>query len=100
MLVFGFTLALLYFTGSTEGEYALAGHLPILHYRHRSRDTERLSMEQFPLGLIPGGRYSSLRVSYSPGDMFLLFTDGITEVVNERDEEVGLARLERLRATG
>jgi len=33
-------------------------------------------MEQFPLGLIPGGRYSSQRVSYSPGDMFLLFTDG------------------------
>ena len=28
--------------------------------------------------------------------MFLLFTDGITEVVNERDEEFGLARLEQL----
>ena len=53
-------------------------------------------MEQFPLGLIPGGRYSSLRVSYSPGDMFLLLTDGITEVVNEQDEEFGLSRLEQL----
>jgi serine phosphatase RsbU (regulator of sigma subunit) len=53
-------------------------------------------MEQFPLGLIPGGRYESQRVSYSPGDMFLLVTDGITEVVNERDEEFGLARLEQL----
>jgi serine phosphatase RsbU (regulator of sigma subunit) len=53
-------------------------------------------MEQFPLGLIPGGRYESQRVSYSPGDMFLLLTDGITEVVNERDEEFGLARLEQL----
>ena len=53
-------------------------------------------MEQFPLGLIPGGSYASQRVSYSPGDMFLLLTDGITEVVNERDEEFGLARLEQL----
>jgi serine phosphatase RsbU (regulator of sigma subunit) len=53
-------------------------------------------MEQFPLGLIPGGRYASQRVSYSPGDIFLLVTDGITEVVNERDEEFGLARLEPL----
>lgn len=26
----------------------------------------------------------------------MLLTDGITEVVNERDEEFGLARLERL----
>jgi len=90
------TLALLYFDGSTQAEYALAGHLPILHYRHGSGETARLFMEQFPLGLIPGGRYASQRVDYSPGDVFLLLTDGITEVVNERDEEFGLARLERL----
>jgi len=90
------TIAMLYFDGSTQAEYALAGHVPILHYRHCTRDTTRLSMEQFPLGLLPGGRYASQRVSYSPRDLFLLLTDGITEVVNERDEEFGLARLERL----
>jgi len=90
------TLALLYFNSSSEAEYTLAGHLPILHYRHQHGDTTRLSMEQFPLGLIPGGSYTSHRVSYSPGDLFLLFTDGITEVVNEQEEEFGLARLERL----
>jgi serine phosphatase RsbU (regulator of sigma subunit) len=90
------TLAMLYFDGSAPAEYAVAGHLPILHYRYRSGDTARLSMEQFPLGLIPGGRYESQRVSYSPCDIFLLLTDGITEVVNERGEEFDLARLERL----
>ncbi|MGA7314844.1 MAG: PP2C family protein-serine/threonine phosphatase [Silvibacterium sp.] len=90
------TLALLYFNSSSDAEYTLAGHLPILHYRHQHGDTTRLSMEQFPLGLIPGGSYTSQRVSYSPGDLFLLFTDGITEVVNEQEEEFGLARLERL----
>jgi hypothetical protein len=90
------TLALLHFDGSDQAEYTLAGHVPILHYRHRSRDTARLSMEQFPLGLIPGGRYASQHVRYLPGDLFLLLTDGITEVVNGRDEEFGLARLEGL----
>ena len=90
------TLALLHFDGSTQAEYALAGHVPILHYRHRSGDTARLSMEQFPLGLVPGAHYASQRVSCSPRDLFLLLSDGITEVVNERDEEFGLARLERL----
>jgi len=90
------TLALLHFDGSAQAEYALAGHVPILHYRHRSGDAARLCMEQFPLGLIPGGRYASQRVTYSPSDLFLLLTDGITEVVNQRDEEFGLARLERL----
>lgn len=90
------TLALLRFDGSAQAEYALAGHLPILHYQHQSGDTVRLSMEQFPLGLIPGGHYASQRVGYSSLDVFLLLTDGVTEVVNERDEEFGLARLERL----
>src|SRR5208282_6694162 len=90
------TIAMLYFDGSAEAEFALAGHVPILHYRHGSGDAVQLAMEQFPLGLIPGGRYASERVSYSPGDLFLLVTDGITEVFNERDEEFGLTRLERL----
>lgn len=90
------TAALLYFDGSAEAEYALAGHVPILHYRDRSRDTARLSMEQFPLGLFPGGDYASQRVTYAPRDLFLMLTDGISDVPNDRDEEYGLARLEQL----
>jgi serine phosphatase RsbU (regulator of sigma subunit) len=90
------TLALLRFDGSAQAEYALAGHVPILHYRDRSRDTARLSMQQFPLGLIPGGCYTSQRVTYSSRDLFLMFTDGISEVPNDRDEEFGLTRLEHL----
>jgi sigma-B regulation protein RsbU (phosphoserine phosphatase) len=90
------TLALLRFDGCSEAEYALAGHPPILHYRHGSRDTARLSMEQLPLGLIPGGSYASKRVIYSPRDLFLMVTDGITEVANARDEEFGLTRLQEL----
>jgi serine phosphatase RsbU (regulator of sigma subunit) len=90
------TLALLRFDGSSEAEYALAGHPPILHYRHGSRDTARLSMEQLPLGLFSGGFHASKRVIYSPRDLFLMVTDGITEVANTRDEEFGLTRLQEL----
>jgi serine phosphatase RsbU (regulator of sigma subunit) len=57
-------------------------------------------MEQFPLGLIAGGTYMSQRVGYSPGDVFLMLTDGVTEVANERDEEFGLERLEQLLSQG
>jgi hypothetical protein len=90
------TLALLRFGGPSEAEYAVAGHPPILHYRHCSSDTVRLSMEQLPLGMIPGGSYASKRVMYSPRDLFLMITDGITEVANARDEEFGLSRLQEL----
>jgi Stage II sporulation protein E (SpoIIE) len=92
------TLALLRFDSSSEAEYALAGHPPILHYRHGSRDVALLSMEQIPLGLIPGGSYASECVVYSPHDLFLMVTDGITEVANARDEEFGLTRLQELLA--
>jgi hypothetical protein len=90
------TLALLHFDGSAQTEYASAGHVPILHYRHRSRDVTSLSMQQFPLGLIPGGCYESQRVSFSSRDLFLMVTDGISEVPNAQDEEFGLERLQQL----
>jgi len=53
-------------------------------------------MEQLPLGLMPGGRYSSRRVAYSGRDVFLMLTDGISEVPNANDEEFGLDHLEQL----
>jgi serine phosphatase RsbU (regulator of sigma subunit) len=90
------TLAMMRFDGSTRVEYALAGHLPILHYQARSREVKRLSMEAFPLGLLPGGRYESARVDCSSGDVFVMLTDGITEVVNVKDVEFGLSNVQDL----
>jgi len=90
------TIALLYFDGSSEVEYSLSGHPPILHYRVSTGNIARLAMEQLPLGLMPGGRYSSQRVIYSARDLFLMISDGISEVPNENDEEFGLDRLEHL----
>jgi len=90
------TLAGVFFDGSQEAEYTLAGHLPILHYRQCSREVVRLSMEQFPLGLLPGSSYSSKRVPYASGDVFLIISDGIVEVDDDKNDEFGLERVERL----
>jgi energy-coupling factor transport system substrate-specific component len=90
------TLAILCFDDSMEVEYAVAGHPAILHYRADRRDTARLSMNQFPLGLMPGGQYASARIAYAPGDVFLMLTDGIPEAENESDEQFGLERVEQI----
>ena len=90
------TLALLRFDGAPQVEYAVAGHLPILHYCNSSHQVVRLFMQQFPLGLLPGSSYTSARVAASPGDVFLMLTDGVSETVNEKDEEFGLGRIEKL----
>ena len=49
--------------------------------------TVQLRLEQLPLGLVPDGAYATRGVTYSARDLFLMVTDGITEVANERDEE-------------
>ena len=90
------TMAGIFFDGSGEAEYFLAGHPPILHYRASCCETVRLSMSQFPLGLLSGHSYHSERVRYSPGDLFLVVTDGIVEVTDDRDQEFGFERIEQI----
>lgn len=55
------TLALLRFDDSSEAEYCIAGHPPILHYRKSGNDMARLAMQQFPIGLLGTEDYVSAR---------------------------------------
>ena len=89
------TLAALRFdrTGD-QVEYALAGHMPILHYRAAEGAIVRLAQEQFPLGLMPGSHYVTCGAPCTRGDLFVLFSDGIVEVADKSDEDFGIGRLE------
>lgn len=73
--------------------YALAAHPPILHYRMNAR-TEHISVEQFPLGLLPVSDYSADATTMASGDLLIAVTDGILEASNESDDEFGLDRLQ------
>lgn len=48
------------------------------------------------LGLVPGLEYQQASVTLSPGDSVVLYTDGVTEAMNESEEEFGMDRLEGL----
>ena len=74
-------------------EYTLAGHLPILHYRATTGTIEALSLQQFPLGFFDHSRYETRRVGCAPGDLFVLFSDGIVEAANAIDEQFGVDRV-------
>ena len=79
-----------------EMHYVNAGHNdPIL--RRASGAIERLSTGGPPFGLpsfTDAPRpYASARVRFEPGDLLIIFTDGVVEAVNESDEEYGEARL-------
>ncbi len=72
--------------------YINAGHnAPIL--RRSSGGVERLTAGGLPLGIRANGSYESGSVSLQAGDWLVIFTDGLVEAVNERDEEYGERRL-------
>jgi len=72
--------------------YVRAGHnVPVL--RRASGQLERLEEGDLPLGIKPETRFPSTEVTLAPGDLLVIFTDGVIEAVNERDQEFGEERL-------
>ncbi len=67
-----------------------AGHMPALVYRSATKTIEEaVTRDQtgFPLGVAEGIPYDAVTVALNPGDLAVLFTDGVTEAKNKRDEE-------------
>jgi sigma-B regulation protein RsbU (phosphoserine phosphatase) len=72
--------------------YINAGHnAPIL--RRSSGAIERLSNGGLPLGMWADKSYESGDVTLQPGDWLVIFTDGVVEAENSRQEEYGESRL-------
>jgi phosphoserine phosphatase RsbU/P len=73
-------------------DYINAGHNnPIL--RRASGLIERLDVGGLPFGILPEVKYESAQVTLAPGDWLVIFTDGLVEAENARQEEYGEARL-------
>ena len=68
--------------------YANCGHLPALLLRD-GRTVERLNSTGTVLGLFPRWGGTIEEYTLCPGDTLVLYTDGITESVNVRDEDFG-----------
>ncbi|MCX6598607.1 MAG: SpoIIE family protein phosphatase [Acidobacteria bacterium] len=79
----------------TTGEtvYCNAGHNPPLLVRANG-DVETLEGGGMILGILPKAQYSERRTQLDPGDVLVLFSDGVTEGVKAgTDEEFGEDRL-------
>ena len=85
------------FYGVLDGEgrtlrYTSAGHpRPIL--KRASGTVEQLENSGAVLGVFPNWKYEDSSVQLEPGDLLLLFTDGITEAAKADGEEFGEKRL-------
>jgi sigma-B regulation protein RsbU (phosphoserine phosphatase) len=83
--------------GARTMRYARAGHNPILHLEASTRATHVLMPQGIGLGIDRGQRFAGLleeaEVPLRPGDVFLFFTDGLSEAMNGRSELFGERRL-------
>jgi serine phosphatase RsbU (regulator of sigma subunit) len=72
--------------------YSNGGHNPPMMVRQNG-DVERLDTGGLPIGMMQGVAYEQAIVTFEPGDVLVIYSDGITESVNERDEEFEEERL-------
>jgi PAS domain S-box-containing protein len=73
--------------------YVNAGHNPPLVFGNQGGTIEKLSPTGIVLGAVENLEYKSRRVKISQGDIIVMFTDGVTESINSREEMFGEKRL-------
>jgi len=72
---------------------ASAGHNHQILVRVQSNRIESLSAKGPPLGIFKGSEYLEGMFPYDPGDLLILYTDGITEAHNAAFQDFGEERL-------
>jgi len=85
---------------SSTGEmlFTNAGHLPPLWYRASRREWSLLNdatayskaIVDLPLGMIKGTAYTQTALDLEPGDLMILYTDGVNESEDRTGEQLGL----------
>lgn len=82
--------------------YVNAGHYPpfLIAGEGRPREVLRLDSGGGPvLGILPAARYEQARCEIRPGDVLVLYSDGLIEATNAAGEEYGEGRLRQLLAS-
>ncbi len=78
---------------------ANAGHNPPLCVR-ADGTVEALKSSNMVLGVVPGVSVDNHTIHLEPGEALILYTDGITDAINEEEEEFGQDRLEAVAYAG
>jgi hypothetical protein len=73
----------------TKIECAVAGHHPVL--RVRGSQVDEITSPQLAVGMFQDARFESQAVDWQPGDLLALVTDGLLEVFDGQNRELGLS---------
>ncbi len=79
---------------TVEFSFVNGGHNPPLVYRAKEKKFEYLSVEKNTVvGARKNYKFKGQSIKISPGDLLFLYTDGVTEAINEKNELYGEERL-------
>ncbi len=81
-------------TVSRECSYSIAGH-PFPYRLTADGELIELELGAYPLGAIARAKFRQQSFNYSPGDLFVFYSDGIVEGVDPDDAQYGFARFEQ-----
>jgi serine phosphatase RsbU (regulator of sigma subunit) len=73
--------------------YSLAGHNPPFLGRGGEVKVERLLKGGPVIGILPKVHLSDTRLTFAPGDMLVVYTDGLTEAFDKQGQQFGEDRL-------
>lgn len=86
-------------TAKQEVRFARAGHCPTLIYNSTKRKSEFYQNKGLGLGILRDGEFTDYlemsSLQYKPGDIMVLYTDGIVEALNYKRELFGYDRLQK-----
>jgi phosphoserine phosphatase RsbU/P len=69
------------------------GHMPVIHYQARTGTCTLLRGSNVPLGVREGEIYEQIIQPFEPQDVFVFYSDGVTEAKNSLGELFGISRL-------
>jgi sigma-B regulation protein RsbU (phosphoserine phosphatase) len=75
-------------------EISNAGHPPPIVVRNDS--VTAMDGANLPLGMFSSEKYSVTKLSLGPGDLLVIYSDGISEATDQVDAEYGVERLSKL----
>jgi serine phosphatase RsbU (regulator of sigma subunit) len=90
------TVSLIRFYTDSSVEFLTAGHLPILYFNKQLNKVQHLLIKQIPLTAKENFNFSSGIMKYSAGDIFIMITGGIIEVMDENKVLFGLNKIEEI----
>ena len=80
-------------TQTKEIRFVRAGHCPTLYYDASNKESRYLKTKGMGLGIVRNSEYTNYvycnTLTYAPGDIILLYTDGITEATDVEGRQFG-----------